>query len=456
MNYTNNNFFGELQGKRIADFSKELDYSLTDINSRIDLVKDILDHEYFKEVFTQTFDSKLNKDGVYWVEEENRFMTITEFKKWAKVNNVDIDTYLNINNPFANIIDYSNINTNGEWIYTNNNTSNIKLVCSTNDSLYTESNIAKELTKIADYILAKDTKKSSTNYKFFTDEELFKKKLKEQELVNKIKQETNKENEVIYYLKKKGQNFKKEKKQQIYKSDIEAIPILQEYQASLDAYRDTIHNVVKHEVDKKNNTLSISEEEYNRLQRFKYLAKKHIALTKEDMLNVKDSYNATIYFKNALPDNNQLDWSELDMFNKSHVRALLNISKKDLTTDLGLAVNEVNNILKSIYLRDKERIALARWREGVTLEKIGKELSVTNQAVDKMINSICNKIIKEYELIYAKWYYKNKSKAEFKKCSCCKELLPVKELFFHYDSTNNRFRSKCKKCTSKKNKKNRV
>ena len=454
MNYTNNNFFGKIKGKRIGDFSKSLDYSLKDIKDRIELVKDITKHEYFNDVFTQTFDSKVDKEAILWCEEEERFMTINEFMKWCKSNNIDVDKYLNITNPFLDIIDYNNETEAGNWVYTNKNTSNIKLICSNSDSLYSDSNIAKELTKIADYILAKDEKEKRTEYRFFTDEELFKKKLKEQELIQKIGQETKKENEVIYYLKRKGGNFKKEKKQQIYQSDINNNPILQEYQASLDSYRKTISKVVAHENEKKNNSLSIPLEEYNRLQRFKYLSKKHIALTKEDMVNVKDSCNGTIYFKNALPDNNSLDWSEIDMFDKSHVRALLMMSPRDLTTDLGLAIDEINQILKVIYLRDKEKKALELWKQGITLEFIGKELGVSNQAVDKMINAICNKIIKEYELRYAKWYYGNKVKSELKKCSSCNEVYPAQDLFFHYDSTNKRYRSKCKICTNKKSRLN--
>ena len=84
------------------------------------------------------------------------------------------------------------------------------------------------------------------------------------------------------------------------------------------------------------------------------------------------------------------------------------------------------------------------------IENIGKELGVSNQAIDKMINAICKKIIKEYELRYAKWYYTNKVKSDFQTCSGCGETLPSIDLFFHYDSTNKRYRSKCKICTNKK------
>ena len=265
MAISTNHFYGEIAGKRIGDFTRELDYSLDTSKDRIEYVAKRIDHEFFNELFTQTFDTKINKEGVFWCEEEGVFMSYNEITKWCKANSLDIDDYLCVVNPLQEIVgeDYE-----GEWNYSNTNTSNIKLVISTSDALYSESNIAKELSKLADFILAKDEHKAEkVQYKFYTDEDLFKKKMKEQDLVHKIGQETTKENEVVHYLKRKGQNFKKEKKQVVGAKDISSNDILKEYQASLDEYRRFISEVVQHEQDKKNNCLSISKEEYNRLQR---------------------------------------------------------------------------------------------------------------------------------------------------------------------------------------------
>ena len=445
----NNCFYGELHGKKISDFTKELDYSINSVEDRIEYVKEKIDHEYFDDLFTQTFDSKISKEGVFWNEQEDCFMSYLEISKWCKKNNIDIDEYLAIKNPFESIIGGENA---GEWNYTNSNTSNIKLVLNTTESLYSESNVAKELCKLADYILAKDNNTNKVEYKFYTDEGLFKKKIKEQEFIHKISQETNKENEVVHYLKRKGQNFKKEKKQVVTNKDIDNNTVLKEYQDSLDNYRGLISSVVKHENDKKEGKLSISKEEYNKLQRYKYLCKKHIALTKEDMVYIKDSMNGTIYFKNVLADSGEPDWSMINFFDRSHIKALLLLGQKDITTDLGAITHDLETLLNSIKLRDRERIALNLWRRGQTLESIGNEIGVSNQAVDKMINMICKKIMKEYELVYAKNYYLNIVKSDYQVCSCCEESLPANILFFHFDSTNKRFRSRCKKCISRKNK----
>ena len=257
MAINSNCFFGEISGKRISDFTKELDYSIDTSRGRIEYVSKRLDHEFFEELFTQTFDAKVNKEGIFWCSEENTFMTYPEILKWCKSKSIDIDEYLCLQNPLEDIVGED---CEGEWNYSNANTSNVKLVISTSDALYTESNIAKELGKLADFILAKDeNKQQKVEYKFYTDEDLFKKKMKEQELVHKISQETNKENEVVHYLKRKGQNFKKEKKQVITSKDIASSGILGEYQASLDEYRKFIAKVVQHEQDKKNGCLSISQ-----------------------------------------------------------------------------------------------------------------------------------------------------------------------------------------------------
>lgn len=444
MSINKNCFYGEIEGKRINDFTRELDYSIDTVQGRIDFVSKKIDHPFFYELFTQTFDSKVDKEGLFWCEEDETFMSYNELKKWCKTNSLDIDEYLSIENPFQDIVGDSY---EGDWVYSNTNTSNIKLIISTSDNLYSESNIAKELSKLADYILAKDTKKKGkVEYKFYTDEDLFKKKIKEQALVNKISQETNKENEVVHYLKRKGQNFKKEKKQVITSKDIAHNKILKEYQTSLDEYRKFISNVYSHEQDKKNNSLTITSKEYNRLQRYKYLCKKNIALTKEDMLYVKDSLNGTIYFKNTMPDCGTPDWDMIDFFDKNHIKALLLIGKKDITTELGVITHDLENILSRISLKPREKIALEQWRCGQTLEIIGLKLGVSNQAVDKMINMICKKIIKEYEIEYSKYYYFNIVKSNYQICSSCGESLPAIGLFFHFDVTNNRYRSRCKKC----------
>lgn len=447
MAVSTNCFYGEINGRRISDFTKELDYSIDTAKARIDYVSKRLDSDFFDELFTQTFDSKIDKEGVFWCDEEDTFMSYQEITKWCKANSLEVDEYLCIANPLEEIVEHYE----GDWNYSNANTSNIKLVISTSDSLYTESNVAKELSKLADFILAKDDKKEGkVEYKFYTDEDLFKKKMKEQELIHKISQETNKENEVIHYLKRKGQNFKKEKKQVISNRDISSNDILKEYQTSLDEYRKFIAKVVQHEQDKKNKCLSITREEYNKLQRYKYLCKKHIALTKEDMIYTKDSVNGTIYFKSVMPDSGSPEWGMLDLFDKNHVKALLLLGKKDITTDIGILTHDLESLLSRVKLRDREKIALEYWRKGQTLESIGTRLGVTNQAVDKMINMICKKIIREYELEFAKHYYLNIVKSDYQICTSCGEGLPAKDIFFHYDSTNKRYRSRCKKCTNSK------
>lgn len=446
----NNNFYGLIDGKRISDFTKEMDYSLQTTSERVEYLNARLNHSFFDEIFIQSFDTKLSKDGIYWVDEMGMFLSGKQLEKWCSLNNIEVSDYLELNTPFDDIINDID-GARGIWTYSNNNTSKIKLVLNTTDSTYTESNVCKDLSKLADYILAKDSKKQRGEYIFFTDEELFKRRLKEQEAVNTIKGESRNDSEALLFLRRKGQNYKKEKKQKIYNSDIKDHPTLREYQNALDGYRVKMKEVASLEQEKKLGHLSVTKQEYNKRQRHKHIIKKNIALTREDMISIKDSLNGTIYFKNANTNSDTTpDWSMIDFFDKNHIKALLQINVKDITTEIGIITHDLEGILKSINLRDKEAIALSLWRKGYTLEIIGKELGVSNQAIDKMLNMICKKVIREYELQYAKFYYLNIVKSDYQKCSYCQEYLPKNNLYFHYDTTNKRYRSKCKKCTNKR------
>ena len=62
-----------------------------------------------------------------------------------------------ISSRFKDEIEYEEGTKNkGSWNYSNINTSSVKLLLNSSDAQYSESNIANELSKLADYILAKD------------------------------------------------------------------------------------------------------------------------------------------------------------------------------------------------------------------------------------------------------------------------------------------------------------
>ena len=153
----NNNFYGAIDGSRIYDFSRALDYKLNANEDR--LVEDILSTdkatEYFAEVFTQETNNKVK----------------LELK--AK-----------------------------------------------EDSLYSDSNIAKELSKMADYILFANKDEKDVEYKIYKDEQLFNKMIKEQSLETDSQEETD---NIIHFLLSSNKNYKKAVEQVIIKEDIESI-----------------------------------------------------------------------------------------------------------------------------------------------------------------------------------------------------------------------------------------
>ena len=173
------NFYGEIGGKTLYDFTKDLDYSVATVEDRIDFIKNTLGeykidgvpfyHKFWEEIFIQTFDTKIDKAGIYYVNELDTFLPYKEFQKWCSKNGIKAEEYLNLKSPYEDIK-----GANGVWEYTSSNTSKIKLVLTTNDSLYTNTNVAKGLEKLADYILAKDKKDKGIKYEFYTYEDLIK------------------------------------------------------------------------------------------------------------------------------------------------------------------------------------------------------------------------------------------------------------------------------------------
>ena len=134
----NGNFYGEIAGRNIYSFLGELDYELKTSAERIEHLKKVLytedgyPHPFFERLFEQTKDE---------------------------------DTGLN--------------------------SSYIKLILNTTDDLYTDTNVAEVLRKMADYVLfssdAKELeKRDRVEYKVYKDARLFEKIQKELSLEGEI------------------------------------------------------------------------------------------------------------------------------------------------------------------------------------------------------------------------------------------------------------------------------
>ncbi len=409
----NNNFYGAINNSKIYDFSRALDYKLN-ANERLKLVEDILSSdkatEYFSEVFTQETDNKVK----------------LELK--AK-----------------------------------------------EDSLYSDSNIAKELSKMADYILFANKDDKDVEYKIYKDEQLFNKMIKEQSLDTDSQEETD---NIIHFLLSSNKNYKKAIEQVITKEDIESIDELKDYDKMLQSitYRLKKISLVEklfsktsrftklemlteadiellHNFNLEPNELTV--ELYKTLERSKEQLKKQSALIKQDMLDIKDMVKGTIYFKQPLADSTQVDYEQFDWTNKTHIKELLKVHNRDLQTDLGCLVVDLDNLIRDTKLSKRDSNILALYREGLTLEAIGNEINTSKQMIEHIVNRIINNIINTYNKQHEDWYYLNIEKGTYKTCKSCNEVKLISN-FATDKKMKDGHKNKCKACVDKANRIGRV
>ncbi|MGL5348289.1 MAG: hypothetical protein ACRDA3_13140 [Peptostreptococcaceae bacterium] len=444
---TNNNFFGKIKGKNINDFSRGLDYSIETAKDRIEYIEKRLElnksecqfgHEFFSEVFEQTFDTQLDKDASIWVDEEGRFMDSQEFTSWCKINSIAIDEYLDKTVPF------DELGGKGEWIYSNVNTSNIKLLLNKSDALYSDSNISKELSKMADYILAKDDKKKEDriDYKFYTDEALFKIECEQYNPHGDVNFNT------IHFLQDPSRNYKKEKKQQIFAED-RKLPIIEDYNRTVEFLRSQLSMCKILEMKRDKEGLSENENKrLNYLQKWKGAFIRQIGKMEEDMVMIKDSIKGTIYFKAPLADAGEVDWDEIEYNNPIHIKALLQVKKRvDFTDTLACIVFDLEDAIENTKFTSKERIILKMYRNGATVADIAKELDYDYWSVDDFVNSIVGKIINTFYKNEENWYYLNICRGKYKTCSRCGEVKLATDTYFRKDIKGKYgVRSICKCC----------
>lgn len=443
------NFYGKIGEKTIYDFSRTLDYNINTPEERIEFVKNLLYNpdgtktKFFEEIFTQKFDLKSEMEEVE-IEEP---IDSEEAEKSEEETNTS------------------------KLSFTGQNVSHIKLILSKDDGLYSETNIAKELEKITNYILFSLDKEERTEYKIYKDEELFKKILKEQSVDGESSSDTD---NIIHFLMKQNQNFKLEKKQKIKNDDIESIQELKEYQNLLDSisfklrrialleklYSKTKQFTYKEELTQEdieklgqyNLTIDdLTKELYKSEQKNKSTLQKHSALIKEDMLYIKDCKKGTIYFKQPLSDSTEVDYDMIDFTNKKHIEALLKIPPKgeDLQNDMVCIQYDLENLINSCNFNEKDLKILHMFRNGFTQEIIGKKIGVKQQTIDNYIDKIVNKIIDTYKAQYENWYYLEVEKGTYKTCSRCGEVKLATERNFAKRG-NNGWVSHCRECERKR------
>ena len=365
-----NRFFSKIDGKNIYDYTK-LDTTIDDLEGRIQYIYDLLN---------------VAKDE----------------------NGVEFS-----NDEFWNEV----------FEQRPNKTSYIDLIPNNETELYTDSNIAKTLEMLANYIFWADPNKNKKeNIKIYNNEEDFKNALiKEKKCINRYGENTI--NDEIIILRRKD-NYKKSKDEVVTSDDLKRCLELREYKKEIDrlsAYikEDRLNEFVEYMQNKGYKKIKTNKQA-------KTFLMNHIGKLKNDMVQTKIELIRPINFKAPLKDNGQADWNEFDELDLTHIKALLQLYKEsevyDFQSDLGCMFQDLETVLKEVELTDKQEELLHMWKNGMAIKNIAKELGKDRKSVESMLNTIIKKITMVYEEKIEDIYYLNICKGEYKKCNVCGEI----------------------------------
>lgn len=390
MALVNGNFKGIVNGKTIYNYRNKLDYGIDKLDDRLNIVRDVLNLE-------DVNGSDFSKD---------------EF--WQEVWDMGI----------------------------------CKTGLNRDDTLWSDTNICNTLEGMGTYLLSKHKKDPKENIKIYDSYELFKRALKEQDIISKHGEyeessegsEGNR-NDIVVFRQKT--NYKLAPKLAISNKDKKKFKEIAEY----DNYKEYLLSLRNDE----NKREKLANKINTKISNFKCntsgdvyrIIQKQIPSVTDDMLQVKIKKERPIQWKNPLKDSgNDIDWDCLDMLDPIHVKALLNVPKEvDIDSNINITLNE---LISKAALTDDQKDILALWRKDMSQQDIADTLDKSRSVVVKQLNKIVNKIIDAYEKEYAEnYYYLNIVKGQYKKCSKCGE----NKLIQCFDKKGKQgFQSQCKDC----------
>lgn len=385
----NNHFYGKINGKNIFDFTSNLNYQLDTCDERIIFINKKLNMyeidgvEFYDEYWDEVYDQE---------------------RKYGKID----------------------------------------IVIGKDKSQYSESNIAKSLELLANYILAVDDNKNEINYKIYTSEELFKRVCQEEKLINQVSKvnggldmikgrfKEGKEEQNSFPIFQLPKNYKKVKDLKMEKSDLKKYPPMKDYY--------DFYEYLKEESKRLWNKEKLTKEEVAKRNKIK----KILPEIKQDILSVKKQMQQPIIWKAPLSDNGCPSWDELDMFDKKQVRELLRVHKgNNLQDDITCIVQDLNNLINKIKFTEQQYLILNMWSDGMKLNDISVYTKTDISTISRVLNTVINMMVKQYEEDYTNWYYLNICKGEYKRCCKCGEI----KLINYFDKKGKQgFQSQCKKC----------
>lgn len=324
-----------------------------------------------------------------------------------------------------------------------NKTSYIDLMPNNETELYSDSNIAKTLEMLANYILWCDPDKNKKEYiKVYDNEKKF------QEAISKDKKYYNKHGEVVndmVIILGKKENYKKAKDEKVTAEDLKKYPELREYKKEIDRLSSYIKE------DRLNEFVECMQNKGHTRIKTEKQAKSflvnHIGELKRDMLQAKIKLVRPIVWKAPLKDKGGADWNELDTLDTTHVKALLQLYREkeeyDFTSDIDCILYDLGQVLKKVKFTKKQNEVLDLWMKGDTIKNIAKELNKPTGKVCNFLDRIVNKIVEIYEEELEDIYYLNIRKGEYKRCNKCGKVKLVSK--FNKNGSKGLL-SICKKC----------
>lgn len=332
----------------------------------------------------------------------------------------------------------------------------VKLVLSTSDNLYTDSNIARILENMGTLIIDSEKKRDDPEryIKVFKSEEMFIKAIDEQNAMLQIVNSS----PTGRYAKNTGRNdmfvlanqmnYKMEKRRtKLNDRDLEELdkefgckyPVVHDYYTTYLEYKEEIK---KYRDMIREGKIFTDVEKY----RYKY-AKKHVKTLKNDFLDAIEKKERAIVFKAPLPDEGCPEWEMFDETDPEHIKAALRVNRgNDMQDELSVIIRDLEITVSQCKWTDRQKRILELLKTDLPLFRIAEEVRMNMGNFDKEYNTICKRIVdKNYEKI-EDWYYLNIRYGSYKKCNKCEEV----KLTSKFRKNGNGLRSHCKNCMSKK------
>ena len=406
VNFNNNNFNGKLEGKSAYEYYQAIKgFKKQNVKETIEFIREVIGSEFINDrEFVHPF----------W---EKVFIQKDERNEWE---------------------------------------GGVKLVLSTSDNLYSDSNIAQVLETMGTMIIESERKRDNPDkyIKVFRSTEMFAKAIDEQ---NALSQIVNASSDGKYaktmgrndmFVLANQMNYKMEKRRvKLNDKDLEELdkefgckyPVVHDYYIAYLQYKE---EVKKYKDMIKEGKVFSNVEKY----RCKY-AKKHVKTLKNDFLDAIEKKERAIVFKAPLPDEGCPEWDMFDETDPEHVKAALRVNRgNDMQDELSVIIRDLEITVGQCEWTDRQKRILELLKTDIPLIQIAEEVNLNSSDLNQEYNRICKRIVdKNYEKI-EDWYYLNIRYGSYKKCSKCKEV----KLISKFNKNGKYYFSKCKECQKKK------